>query len=149
MYRKLMIQSAMVLVMAGLLAGQNCAPPAGGGGGGGGGNLIGVWDARFIDPTWGGVNVQLILQQDGSYSQQTIYDAGSQVYIYGGFQALQGNLHLQPYGGVPSDYLGTPISYPSETHFFSFQDANTLVLTNTNCPPGANLVCVVVYQREF
>jgi hypothetical protein len=126
-----------------------------GGGGnraGGGGNLVGVWRAAFADPNFGPGQVELILQSNGQFQQQTAYQAGSLVTIFGTFRTLPGGiLRLDIQRGEPTQFCGplgcSPILYPAgETHSYSLPDNNALILQPVGCVPGT-AVCQFNYQR--
>lgn len=115
--------------------------------------LIGVWRADFVDPTYGAGTVELILQADGSFLQQTSYQFGALVTIYGTYRFPADNLlRLDIDRGEPAQSCGplgcTDIIYPvGETHGYTVVDANTLTLTNVNCVEGAGTVCTITYTR--
>lgn len=123
----------------------------------GGGNpaaLVGVWQTSFVDPVFGPASVELILQSNGAFSQQTFYAAGSLITIFGTFRVFttEALLRLDIQGGEPSESCGplgcTPILYPAgESHGFTLNGDGTLTLQNLNCAPGAGGACVLTYVR--
>ena len=105
------------------------------------GRLVGVWRASFTDPLVGAAVVELNLMQDGSFLQQTSYQIGALVTIYGRWntQVNGTQLRLNIDRGEPTQSCGplgcTPITYPKgETHAFTFQ-GNTLTLRPVACVP--------------
>lgn len=119
-------------------------------------NLVGGWRSDFFDPTFGAASVELILMNNGRFQQQTIYQAGALVTIYGTFRVFpdQTLLRLDIERGEPAQSCGplgcTDILYPAgESHAYSLLDNNTLVLQNINCVEGTGLVCTLNYFREF
>jgi len=140
-------------VLLSLLVGTVGLPALSGcGGGGPPTSLIGVWDAQFVDPFFGPGAVQLILQANGRFQQQTVYAAGSLVTIVGTFRVFPNEalLRLDIEDGFPDEFCAlecTPILYPAgESHGYTLVDNNTLVLQPVNCVPGAG-VCVFNYTR--
>ncbi|MGE0481240.1 MAG: hypothetical protein AB7Q17_12280 [Phycisphaerae bacterium] len=123
----------------------------------GGGNpaaLVGVWRTSFVDPLFGPASVELILQSDGSFQQQTFYTAGSLITIFGTFRVFSSEalLRLDILHGEPSESCGplgcTPILYPAgESHGFTLNGDGTLTLQNLNCAPGEGGACVLTYGR--
>lgn len=123
-------------------------------GGGLPGSLIGVWRAIFLDPTFGPGQIELILMNNGQFQQQTIYQAGAIVTIFGTFRVFpdQPLLRLDIQRGEPSQTCGplgcTQIIYPAgESYGYTLNADGTLTLQNINCVPGAGGVCVFNYTR--
>lgn len=142
------------IFLAGAVLGGLLATMAGCGAGGPSGALVGVWRAQFVDPTFGAGTVDLILMQDGTFQQQTAYQAGSLVTIYGTYRVFEaeGLLRLDIERGEPAEACGplgcTDIIYPAgESYGYSLVDANTLVLRNINCVEGTGAVCTFNYGR--
>jgi hypothetical protein len=112
--------------------------------------LLGTWRAQFVDPTFGAGQVELIIQANGTFQQQTTYAAGSLITIYGNVRVLpdQAILHLDTLGGIPDEACGplgcTGILYPSETHNYSLPNANNLTTHNINCAANE---CTYNYVR--
>lgn len=122
-------------------------------GGGPAGALVGTWRCSFTDPTYGPAQIELILMQNGRFQQQTAYAAGALVTIFGTFRVFQGEalLRLDIERGEPAQACGplgcTTIIYPAgESHGYTLDGANTLVLTNLNCDPTAGF-CTFAYGR--
>jgi hypothetical protein len=115
--------------------------------------LPGVWRGQFNDPTFGSAAVELILMTDGSFLQQTAYQGGALVTIYGTYQVMPeiGRLRLNVQRGEPAQACGplgcTNIIYPSESHSYSLTSATTLTLQNVNCTPSPVTVCVINYTK--
>lgn len=132
--------------------GQTCGLPTGGLGGPPAA-LIGVWHASFIDPTFGPAAVELILMQDGRFLEQTSYQAGALVTVYGTYQfPLPGVLRLNIERGEPTESCGplgcSPILYPAgETYNYTLVNNTTLTLEVANCNPAAGGVCVFNHQK--
>ena len=127
---------------------------AGCGGGGPPAALPGVWRATFTDPFFGPAAVELILMGNGRFQQQTSYQAGALVTIFGTFRVFPNEslLRLDIERGEPSQTCGplgcTDIIYPAgESHGYTLVNNNTLILQNVNCVPGAGLVCIFNYVR--
>jgi hypothetical protein len=145
------------LLCAGALALQLGGCPAAGpddAGGGAPGALTGVWRSGFSDPFFGGASIELILQNNGSFQQQTLYAAGSLVTIFGTFRVFpdQALLRLDIERGEPTQSCGplgcTPILYPAgESYGYSLNSDGTLTLLNLNCAPGQGGACALVYGR--
>ncbi|MCO6435848.1 MAG: hypothetical protein J5J06_02030 [Phycisphaerae bacterium] len=124
------------------------------GGGGPPTALTGVWRANFVDPNFGSGTVDLILMSDGSFQQQTAYQAGALVTIYGTYRVFTNEalLRLDIQRGEPAEACGplgcTPILYPAgESYGYTVVDANNLTLQNINCVPGGGGVCVFNFVR--
>ncbi|MBK9120227.1 MAG: hypothetical protein IPM18_11590 [Phycisphaerales bacterium] len=135
-------------------AGNSGSAGAGGAGGGPTGALVGVWRAQFVDPLFGPGQVELVLMANGTFSQQTIYQAGSLVTIFGTFRVFptEALLRLDIQRGEPAETCGplgcTPILYPAgESYGFTLLNNGQLVLQNINCNPAAGLVCVFNFVR--
>ncbi len=60
------------------------------GGGGPPAALVGVWRSAFVDPTFGPGVVELVLMSNGQFQQQTQYQAGALVTIFGTFRVFPG-----------------------------------------------------------
>lgn len=135
-----------------LLMGQTCGIPTGGLGGPPAG-LVGVWRTSFVDPIAGPANVELILMQTGEFLQQTSYQSGALVTIYGTYSfPAAGVLRLKIDRGEPEQFCGpvecTKILYPNgETHNYSLVNATTLMLQLVNCDPTAGNVCTFTYTK--
>ena len=122
----------------------------------GGGNpaaLQGVWRAQFVDPTFGAGTIELILQNNGNFSQETNYALGARIYIYGTWRVLPDAavLRLDTQGGVPTEQCSTvgcsPILYPGETHNYTLSNNNaTLTTHNINCAADQ---CTYVYGKAI
>ena len=115
-------------------------------------SFLGVWCARFIDPTFGAGTSELILKQDGiTFQEQYVYRAGSVILISGGFRSFQDPrgtpaLRLDTAGGFPNvDQAGSPIHYPAETYCVNIRDNNHVDLTvaAVQCPSGTPADCAV------
>lgn len=112
--------------------------------------LIGTWRAQFVDPTFGPGQVELIIQANGTFQQQTAYAAGALITIFGTVRVIpeQAILRLDTQGGVPQQTCGplgcTDILYPSETHNYTLPNANNLTTHNINCGPTE---CTYNYVR--
>lgn len=139
-----------IAVVAPLILVSGC--PAGGGGPPAA--LAGVWRASFVDPNLGPAQVELILMRDGEFLQQTAYQAGALVTIFGTYRVLPSEalLRLDIQRGEPSESCGplgcTPIIYPlGESHAYTIPDNNTLILTNVNCTPAGAPSCTFNYAR--
>ncbi len=120
------------------------------GGGAPGGGLTGVWRAIYNDPTTGQATVELILQNNGRFQQQTAAGTGALITIYGTWQTLSGNvLRLNIERGEPTQTCGplgcTNVLYPAgETHNFA-QTSGNLRTTLVSC--AANPACTINYTR--
>ena len=144
---------AGVLLLAGLLGG--C--PSGlsvGAGGGPPAALLGVWRASFVDPLYGPGAVELILMNNLTFQQQTVYQAGGLVTLFGTYRVFPSEalLRLDIQRGEPAQACGplgcTDIIYPAgESHGYTLIDANTLILQNVNCAPETGAVCEFDYIR--
>lgn len=142
---------AASILLPNTAAGGGCGTTPIGGAGGNPAALQGVWRAQFVDPVWGAGTIELILQNNGSFSQETNYALGARVYIYGTWRVLPDAavLRLDTQGGVPSEQCSTvgcsPILYPGETHNYTLSNGdNTLTTHNVNCSPDQ---CTYVYGR--
>jgi hypothetical protein len=148
--RRLLGSAAVVSTVLAVVALSGCG--GGGGGGAQAGSLPGVWRAQFVDPNFGPAQVELILQSNGQFQQQTAYLVGSLVTIFGTFRTLPGNiLRLDIQRGEPAQTCGplgcSPVLYPAgETHGFNLNRNNTLTLQPVGCNPGVS-VCRFDYQR--
>lgn len=116
--------------------------------------LIGVWRASFVDPTFGPGQVELILMSNGRFQQQTAYQAGALVTIYGTFRVFpeQPLLRLDIERGEPTQTCGplgcTPVLYPAgESYGYTLTADGRLVLQNLNCVEGSGAVCVFQFVR--
>jgi hypothetical protein len=120
------------------------------GGGAPGGGLSGVWRAVYNDPTTGPATVELILQSNGRFQQQTAASTGALITIYGTWQTLSGDvLRLNIERGEPTETCGplgcTKVLYPTgETHNFA-QNGGNLRTTLITC--AANPACTINYAR--
>ena len=123
---------------------------AGCGGGGSPGGLPGVWRAVYNDPTFGTSQVELILQGNGNFQQQTLSGTGAVITIFGNWQTLPGSvLRLNIERGEPTQTCGplgcTKVLYPAgETHIYAVTGA-TLQTTLASC--SANPACQINYAR--
>lgn len=132
--------------------GQTCGLPTGGGGGPPAA-LAGVWRTSFVDPIAGPASVELILMQTGEFLQQTAYQSGALVTIYGTYSfPATGVLRLKIDRGEPEQFCGpvgcTKILYPvGETHNYTLVNATTLMLQLVNCDPTAGGVCTFTYTK--
>lgn len=118
------------------------------------GQLVGVWRASFVDPNLGPAAVELILMNDGTFVQQTAYQAGALVTIFGTYRIFTNEslLRLDIQRGEPAQSCGplgcTPIIYPAgESYIFSLPNGTTLQLQLANCNPAAGGICTFNYQR--
>jgi len=93
--------------------------------------LVGVWQAQAATPV-GPVHSQLILQPNGSYTQQTADANGHMTRAWGTwFTPAAGTLRLGVEGYAPTVYRGTPMAPPpSELVPYRFLDSNR-IQTNT------------------
>jgi hypothetical protein len=146
---RLLVGGLAVLLLSSLSGG--CPAP---GGGGPPAALVGVWRANFVDPNFGPATVDLILMQDGSFQQQTAYQIGSLITIFGNYRVFPNEtlLRLDIERGEPSETCGplgcTDIIYPAgESYTYTVVDANNLQLTNINCDPNTGAVCTFNYSR--
>ena len=124
--------------------------PGCGGGGTPGGGLTGVWRAVYNDPTFGTSNIELILQGNGNFQQQTLSGTGAVITIFGKWQTLPGSvLRLNIERGEPTQTCGplgcTKVLYPAgETHIYAL--TSTALQTNlASC--SANPACQINYVR--
>jgi hypothetical protein len=134
-----------------------CAPQAGVplAGGGPPAALIGVWRAPFTDPQFGPAQVELILQQDGSFLQQTAYQSGALVTLFGTYRVFTAEtlLRLDIERGEPAQACGplgcTDILYPAgESYAYTLVNNDALQLTLINCDPNNPAsVCTFNYAR--
>jgi hypothetical protein len=122
----------------------------GGGGGASGGELGGVWRAVYNDPTTGTAQIELILQDNGNFQQQTLAGTGALITIFGNWQILPNNvLRLNIERGEPTQTCGplgcTKVLYPAgETHNYAQSGAN-LRTTLISC--ASNPACTINYTR--
>ncbi len=118
------------------------------------GQLVGVWRVGFVDPSFGPATIELILMNNGTFQQQTAFQAGALVTIFGTYRVFTNEslLRLDIQRGEPSQTCGplgcTPIIFPAgESYIFSLPNGNTLQLQLVNCNPATGAVCNFSYQR--
>jgi hypothetical protein len=117
-----------------------------------GADFTGVWNGYYVDPTFGRVASQLILNGAGSFQRQDRnLDTGAMMTIFGDFKVFptQRLLRLNIRRGEPTETCGplgcNPIRYPAgESHNYSFADANTMLLHFAACKPNQ---CNVTFRR--
>lgn len=132
--------------------GQTCGLPTGGLGGPPAG-LVGVWRSSFVDPSVGPAAVELILMQTGEFLQQTAYQSGALVTIYGTYSfPAPGLLRLKIDRGEPEQFCGpvgcTKILYPvGESHNYTLVNATTLTLQLVMCDPTTSGSCTLTYTK--
>ncbi|MGC4045902.1 MAG: hypothetical protein QM758_19090 [Armatimonas sp.] len=136
------ILAVLAAVMA--LAMSGC-----GGGGGTPNTFPGVWRSQFVNSTFGPGLVELAIQSNGSFSQQTTYARGSLVTIFGTWRVVGNVFRLDVQRGEPRQFCGplgcTDILYPSESHIYTFNGPNAMHLSNAAC--SGNPDCEFTYGR--
>jgi hypothetical protein len=154
MQRRLGAQSALLLILMALIAGQT-GPCGVGGGGGTGGNLVGTWRAAYNDPLVGPTTVDLVLQPNGQFSE-SYTSASSLTYITGpyfiNFAGTPGLLRLRIEQQYPTEFCGplgcTPIiPLAGESWNYSFNGNNQVTFTNFYCTDLTVPGCTLNYAR--
>jgi hypothetical protein len=114
--------------------------------------IPGVWHGSYEDPTGGHAEIELVLQENRSWSQTTQYAAGTNVYLSGTYEVFPelSRLRTTIEDAYPTEFCSTlgctPIRYPdSESFRFEQPEANTLVLTGSCTLPG----CTIRYSRRL
>jgi len=119
------------------------------GGGAPGGAIAGVWRATYNDPTTGTASVELILQNNGRFQQQTAPGTGGLINLYGTWQTTGDTLRLNIERGEPKQTCGplgcTDIIYPTGEFLNFGLTGNSLRTTLISC--AANPVCTINYTK--
>jgi hypothetical protein len=118
---------------------------------GNGSPLVGIWRAQFADIQGNPATVELVLQPNGRYSQQTA-TGFSLLTIVGTYQFFvdQGILRLNIQQYEPREWCGplgcSPILLPAgETLQFEMRDRDSLLTRTTGCAPGT---CAELFYRR-